>query len=215
MLRLYDDPQSIEARSFEIIRAELGSALPTDPLLAAIVIRVIHTTADFGFAETLRFSPGVLPAVVEALRKGAFIVTDTKMAEAGIDKTRLAKWGGSVRCFISDDDVVEAAKRGNTTRAVAAVDKVVAFDHGKAPLILAVGNAPTALFRICELIEKGTLLPAFVIGVPVGFVNVVESKKALIAAPVSFITFTGRKGGSTVAAAICNALLRLAEQHTG
>jgi precorrin-8X/cobalt-precorrin-8 methylmutase len=213
MDRLYTDPQGIEARSFEIIRAELGSALPTDPSLAAVVIRVIHTTADFGFAKTLRCSPGALPAVVAALRKGAVIVTDTKMAEAGIDKTRLSKWGGSVRCFISDSDVAEAAKRSNTTRAVAAVDKAAAFDHGKAPLILAVGNAPTALFRIGELIKAGTLSPAFVIGVPVGFVNVVESKEALIAAPVPFITFTGRKGGSTVAAAICNALLRLAEQN--
>jgi precorrin-8X/cobalt-precorrin-8 methylmutase len=209
MTRLYGDPQGIETRSFEIIRSELGGALPEDPAHAALLIRVIHTTADFGFAETLRFSEGALDAAAAALRKGALIVTDTKMAEAGIDKARLSKWGGSVRCFMQDEDVAERAKQNNTTRALAAVDKAASFERG-GPLIFAVGNAPTALFRVCELITAGTLSPDLVIGVPVGFVNVVESKETLMALNVPFITVIGRKGGSTVAAAICNALLRIA-----
>lgn len=206
----YDKPEEIEARSFEIIRGELGAAMPPlDPLLSAALIRVIHTTADFSHAENLRASPDAAALAVRALREGASIVTDTQMAKAGIDKKRLAQFGGQVYCFIADSDVAAAAKRNGTTRSLASMDKAAEID---APLIFAIGNAPTALARICDLGARGVLSPALVIGVPVGFVNVTESKELLMAGDLPYITIKGRKGGSAVAAAICNALLRLAEE---
>jgi precorrin-8X/cobalt-precorrin-8 methylmutase len=201
----YIKPDEIEARSFEIITSELSR--PLDPVLAPVILRVIHTSADFDYADTMTFSEGAVTAATEALRSGAHIVSDTNMVKAGVDKQRLRQFGGDIHCFIGDTDVAETAKRNGTTRALAAVDKAAAINK---PLIFAIGNAPTALLRICELKEAGKLKPELVIGVPVGFVNVVESKEVLIASGIPFITARGRKGGSNVAAAIVNALLRIA-----
>lgn len=195
-------PMEIEKRSFEIIESELPH--PIDPALAPIIKRVIHTSADFEYADTLCFSEDVVAKAHEAIKAGASIVTDTQMAKAGINKKNLAKYGGEVYCFIADEDVAKAAKEQGTTRSAASMDKAASL--GK-PLIFAIGNAPTALVRICELIEEGRLDPKLVIGVPVGFVNVVQSKEMIMREPVPYIVARGRKGGSNVAACIVNALL--------
>lgn len=198
-------PADIERRSFEIISAELeGRGIALLEETAPIVKRVIHTTADFDYAESLVFSPGVVETARAALRAGAAVVTDTQMARAGINKTSLARFGGEARCFMSDPDVAAGAKENGTTRAVASMDKASALPG---PLLFAVGNAPTALIRLCELVSEGSLRPAAVIGVPVGFVNVVEAKELLLESGVPCIVARGRKGGSNVAAAIVNALL--------
>lgn len=195
-------PMEIEARSFEIIERELPR--PLDPRVAPIVKRVIHATADFDYADALCFSDGAVEAALHALRQGAAIVTDTNMALSGINKPALHALGGAAYCFMADADVAEAAKASGTTRAARAVDKAAGLD---APLIFAIGNAPTALIRLYELIREGRLSPRLVIGAPVGFVNVVQSKELIMTAGVPYIVARGRKGGSGVAAAICNALL--------
>ena len=195
-------PMEIEARSFEIIESELPHAI--DPALAPVIKRVIHTSADFEYADSLCFSEGVLEKALDAIRDGAVIVTDTTMAMAGINKSALAKHGCEARCFIGDPDVADIAAKNGTTRAVASMDKAAGIDR---PLIFAIGNAPTALVRIYELVQEGKLSPRLVIGVPVGFVNVVQSKELIMTADVPYIVARGRKGGSNVAAAICNALL--------
>ena len=195
-------PMEIERRSFEIIESELPH--PLDPQLAPIIKRVIHTSADFEYADTLCFSPDVVNKALAAIRSGACIVTDTNMGKAGINKKTLAKHGGEVFCFMADEDVAAMAKANGTTRAVASMDKAASLDR---PLIFAIGNAPTALIRLYELIEAGKLRPELIIGVPVGFVNVVQSKELIMTADVPYIVARGRKGGSNVAAAICNALL--------
>ena len=201
-------PADIERTSISIITRELDElGLTPPPETAAVVKRVIHTTADFDYAKNLRFTPGAVQAAVRALQRGAVIVTDTNMALAGISRPGLAKLGCEAVCYMADPAVAEAAKQAGTTRAVAAMHRA-AREHPGA--ILAVGNAPTALLTIAEEIEAG-LRPALVIGVPVGFVNVVESKETLFAIceqhGVPAIAAMGRKGGSNVAAAICNALL--------
>ena len=201
-------PADIERTSISIITRELDElGLTPPPETAAVVKRVIHTTADFDYAKNLRFTPSAVQAAVRALQRGAVIVTDTNMALAGITKPGLAKLGCEAVCYMADPAVAEAAKQAGTTRAVAAMHRA-AREHPGA--ILAVGNAPTALLTIAEEIEAG-LRPALVIGVPVGFVNVVESKETLFAVceqhGVPAIAAMGRKGGSNVAAAICNALV--------
>ena len=201
-------PADIERTSISIITRELDElGLTPPPETAAVVKRVIHTTADFDYAKNLRFTPGAVEAAVRALQRGAVIVTDTNMALAGISRPGLAKLGCEAVCYMADPAVAEAAKQAGTTRAVAAMHRA-AREHPGA--ILAVGNAPTALLAIAEEIEAG-LRPALVIGVPVGFVNVVESKETLFAVceqhGVPAIAAMGRKGGSNVAAAICNALV--------
>lgn len=201
----YVKPDEIEKRSFEIIQSELKR--PLDPVLAPVIMRVIHTTADFEYVDSLAFSNGAVAHAAKALRQGVPIVSDTHMVKAGVDKKRLKAFGSDVYCFMQDEDVAEAARRNGTTRAKASIDKAAAM--GK-PVIFAVGNAPTALLRVCELKESGRLSPELVIGVPVGFVNVVESKEMLVRSGIPYITAMGRKGGSNVAAAICNALLRIA-----
>ena len=195
-------PMEIEARSFEIIESELPH--PIDAALAPVVKRVIHATADFDYADSLYFSDGALEAALQALRDGATIVTDTTMALSGINKGALAKHGCEAKCFIADADVAEAAAANGTTRASAAMDKAARIDR---PLIFAIGNAPTALVRLYELICEDALRPKLVVGVPVGFVNVVQSKELIMTAGVPCIVARGRKGSSNVAAAICNALL--------
>ncbi len=201
-------PADIERTSISSITRELDElGLTPPPETAAVVKRVIHTTADFDYAKNLRFTPGAVQAAVRALQRGAVIVTDTNMALAGISRPGLAKLGCEAVCYMADPAVAEAAKQAGTTRAVAAMHRA-AREHPGA--ILAVGNAPTALLTIAEEIEAG-LRPALVIGVPVGFVNVVESKETLFAIceqhGVPAIAAMGRKGGSNVAAAICNALV--------
>ena len=201
-------PADIERTSLSIITAELNElGLTPPPENAAVVKRVIHTTADFDYAKNLRFTAGAVAAGIAALRSGTPIVTDTNMALAGITKPGLAKLGGSALCYMADPEVAQIAKETGTTRAVASMHRAAA-EHPDA--IFAVGNAPTALLTIADEIESG-LRPALVIGVPVGFVNVVESKERLFsvceAHGVPCIAAMGRKGGSTIAAAICNALV--------
>ena len=197
-------PAEIEKRSFEIIESELPH--PLDPELAPIIKRVIHTSADFEYADSLCFSPDVVNKALDAIRRGACIVTDTNMGKSGINKKALARHGGEVFCFMADEDVARMAKENGTTRAVASMDKACSIDR---PLIFAIGNAPTALIRLYELIESGKVRPELIIGVPVGFVNVVPAKELIMEAGVPYIVARGRKGGSNVAAAICNALLYL------
>lgn len=200
-------PGEIEKRSFEIITAELGKR-ELDPVTAPIIKRVIHTTADFDYADSLCFSENVVERMKCALRGGACIVTDTQMAKSGINKRELTKYGGEVFCFMSDDDVAQAAKENQTTRAVASMDKAAEFlKKSDRKAIFAVGNAPTALVRLYELICEGRCAPEGIVGVPVGFVNVIEAKELILSTDVPYIVARGRKGGSNVAAAICNAVL--------
>lgn len=196
-------PMDIEKRSFEIISELLGDR-QLDPENEPIIKRVIHTTADFDYVENLCFSSHAAAKGLDALRSGCDIVTDTQMARAGINKSILAQLGGEVRCFMSDPDVAQEATERGVTRAAVSMEKAAALEK---PCIFAIGNAPTALFTLYSLIESGKLSPALVVGVPVGFVNVVESKEQIMTANVPYIVARGRKGGSNVAAAICNAML--------
>lgn len=200
-------PTEIEARSFEIIETELPH--PLDPILAPVIKRVIHTTADFDYVESLCFSQDVIQKAHSALKNGAYIVTDTNMAKSGINQAKLCAQGGEVFCFMADQDIAEKAKKNGTTRAVASMEKACELEK---PLIFAIGNAPTALVRLYELIREGKIHPQLVIGVPVGFVNVVQAKELIMEAGVPYIVARGRKGGSNVAAAICNALLYTMEK---
>ncbi len=196
-------PMEIETRSFEIITRELGDT-PLIPGTELIVKRCIHTSADFDYAKNLCFSDGVVEKAMQAIREGASIVTDTQMAKAGINKKALARYGGEVYCFMSDEDVAQAARENGTTRAVASMEKAAAMGEN---LIFAIGNAPTALIHLYEMIREGRIHPRLVIGVPVGFVNVVQSKELIMDTEVPYIVARGRKGGSNIAACICNALL--------
>ena len=202
-------PRDIERRSFEIITEELGDK-KLDPEKELIIKRCIHTSADFEYADSLCFSEGAVEKAMEALKNGACIVTDTQMGRSGINKRALARYGGEVYCFISDEDVAETAKKNGTTRATASMDKAAEM---KKPLIFAIGNAPTALVRLYELMEEGKINPALIIGVPVGFVNVVQSKELIMESKAPYIVAKGRKGGSNIAACICNALLYMIDDR--
>lgn len=195
-------PMEIEKRSFEIITEELQGRT-FDPWQEPIIKRVIHTTADFDYADNLVFSEGVVQTAHNLFREGACIVTDTKMAMSGINKTALATMGGEVYNFITDEDVIAQAKEQGLTRSAVCMDKAAKLDR---PVIYAIGNAPTALVRLYELMQEG-YRPALIIGVPVGFVNVVQAKELILSADVPSIIARGRKGGSNVAAAIVNALM--------
>lgn len=196
-------PMDIEKRSFAIITELLGDT-QLDPENELVIKRVIHTTADFDYVENLVFSPHTVGKGIAALREGCDIVTDTQMAKAGINKTILGRLGGEVHCFMSDPDVAAEAKERGVTRAIVSMERAAQLSR---PCVFAIGNAPTALISLHELIEAGKLDPALIIGVPVGFVNVVESKELFLDSPVPHIIARGRKGGSNVAAAICNAML--------
>lgn len=196
-------PMDIEKRSFEIITQELGDT-KLIPGTEMIVKRCIHTSADFDYAKNLCFSEDAVEKAIAAIKEGACIVTDTQMAKSGINKRALARYGGEVYCFMSDEDVAAAAKAYGSTRAAACMDKAAALDK---KLIFAIGNAPTALVRLYELINDGKIDPELIIGVPVGFVNVVQSKELIMETKVPYIVAKGRKGGSNIAACICNALL--------
>lgn len=199
-------PAQIETRSFEIIARELeaqGIVLPEEQ--APVIKRCIHTSADFDYARNLVFSENAVKEGLAALRGGASIVTDTQMARAGINKRRLAEYGGEVYCFMSDEDVAQKAAQAKTTRAAASMEKACSLEKD---LIFAIGNAPTALIRLCELVREGRIMPKLIIGAPVGFVNVVQSKEMVLTLEaVPYIVAQGRKGGSGIAACICNALI--------
>ena len=198
-------PEQIEQRSFEIIDGELkkrGIVLPKEQEM--ITKRVIHTTADFEYTDTLTFSEGAVGIARELLKKGADIVTDTNMALSGINKRSLAGLGGEVHCYMADETVAKLAKERGTTRAAVSMEMAAKIQK---PVIFAVGNAPTALIQIYEMMQGSDWRPAFVIGVPVGFVNVEAAKELILQTDVPFIINRGRKGGSNVAAAICNALI--------
>ncbi|ADW19157.1 precorrin-8X methylmutase [Desulfobulbus propionicus DSM 2032] len=198
-------PQDIETESFRIIERELG---PTtfSPEEFAVVRRAIHATGDFGFADTFRFHPQAISAGLAAIRAGKNILIDVNMGASGISKGLLARFGGQVICRVAEAETVALAKANGTTRSDAAMARSIDDNIG----IVAVGNAPTALLKVMELIDQGLFAPDLVIGVPVGFVNAAESKELLAAKPYPFITALGRKGGTPVAVAAVNALLRLA-----
>lgn len=198
-------PAEIEKRSFEIIQSELdklGIVLPKDQDM--VTRRVIHTSADFDYAHTLKYSSDAVSKAKELIRNGAHIVTDTNMALAGINKKVLAQFDGTAHCFMADEDVAEEAKRRGLTRAAVSMERAARL--GK-KVIFAIGNAPTALISLYQLMTDGIYTPDFVIGVPVGFVNVEAAKELFLDSDVPYIINKGRKGGSNVAAAICNALL--------
>lgn len=204
-------PAEIERRSFEIIKEELGGR--TFPAgIREVVCRVIHTSADFDYAENLRFSPDAVERGKAALLAGATVVTDTNMAFAGVNKAALQKCGAAARCFMAEEDVAREAKARGVTRAVVSMERAAALEG---PVIFAIGNAPTALIRLHELIRAGAASPALVIGVPVGFVNVVEAKELFLDGETPYIIARGRKGGSNVAAAIVNALLYQITEREG
>lgn len=202
-------PADIEARSMEIIESEMGPHAFTVEQLP-IVKRCIHTSADFDYMKNLRFTDHAVEAGLAAIRQGCTIVTDTKMAWSGVNKKVLEKFGGQAVCYMADADVAAEAKQRGETRATVSMERAAALTG---PVILAIGNAPTALVRSCQLMEEGKFSPALIIGAPVGFVNVVESKELLCSMEGEHIVAMGRKGGSNIAATICNALLYMASNN--
>ncbi len=199
-------PEEIESESFRIIDSEVGPH-PFDARQWPVVRRIIHTTADFELAKTSCFSPGVIERALQALRGGAKILCDTNMVLSGVNKARLAKLGGSIACHVADPQVALEAKAAGLTRSTFALRKGVAEGCS----IFLIGNAPTALFELLRLAESGEVQPELIVGVPVGFVGAAESKEALMATDLSYISIAGRKGGSAIAAAILNALMLQAE----
>ncbi len=198
-------PQDIEAESFRIIERELGpTAFAPDEF--AVVRRIIHATGDFSFAETLRFHPEAVAAGLAAIRSGRNLLVDVGMAAAGVSAHQLAPFGGRVLCRVAEPETATLARANGTTRSDAAMTRATGDNIG----IIAIGNAPTALLKVMDLIERRLIAPNLVIGVPVGFVNAAESKEMLAAKNYPFITALGRKGGTPVAVAAVNALLRLA-----
>lgn len=205
-------PMEIEKKSFEIIQTELGHEFleryPREQLL--VLFRVIHTTADFSYKDQLWFSENVMEKAKEAIKKRLPVITDTTMAASGINKQSLSRHKMEVHCFIGDGDVKEQAEKSGMTRSAVSVEKAAKLYP---ECIYVVGNAPTALMRLYELMEEKKIRPALVIGVPVGFVNVVEAKELIRMTGVPCIVARGRKGGSNVAAAICNALLYMDDRR--
>ena len=201
----YVKPADIEKRSFEIISKELsekGIFLPKEQEL--IIKRAIHTSADFEYADTLIFSENAVETALKLIRNGADIVTDTNMGLSGINKKVLSSYGGEAHCFMADESVATEAKKRDITRAAVSMERALKIDK---PVIFAIGNAPTALIALYEQMIKGNRKPDFIIGVPVGFVNVCAAKELFIDSDIPYIINRGRKGGSNIAAAICNALL--------
>ncbi len=198
-------PEEIEKRSFAIITEELLKRrifIPEEE--ASIIKRVIHTSADFDYTKTLCFSKDAVKRFRELIQNGADIVTDTNMTLAGINKKALAQFGGQVHCFMADEEVALLAKQRHMTRAAVSMEKAAQI---KKPVIFAIGNAPTALIKLYELSKERNWKPDFIIGVPVGFVNVEAAKELILETDIPYIVNRGRKGGSTIAAAICNAVL--------
>ena len=207
----YVRPQDIEKRSFAIISKELeekGIVLPKEQEL--VTKRAIHTSADFDYAKTMTYSAHAVGIAKKLIQNGADIVTDTNMALAGVNKKELAKYGGEAHCFMAEEEVAKIAKERGVTRAAVSMEKAAQIEK---PVIFAIGNAPTALIELYEMIKSGKYRPAFIIGVPVGFVNVVQSKELIMKADVPYIVARGRKGGSNIAACICNALLYMIDDR--
>lgn len=214
-------PEEIQERSFSIIRKELEEmGIRLNPKEEQIIVRAIHTTADFDYGKNLVFSPNAVETGIWTLKLGAVILTDTNMAKVGINKKKLEGLGGEVFCFMADQDVARIAKERGCTRAAVSMEKAAEWfgrkpeqkeqQKGRRPVIAVVGNAPTALIRLYELMEEGGFLPDLIIGAPVGFVNVVPAKELILRQEkVPYIIARGRKGGSNVAAAIVNALLTM------
>ncbi len=196
-------PAEIEKRSMEIIESEMPPHNFTAEQLP-IVKRCIHTSADFEYMNNLKFSENAIANAIKAIKEGVTIVTDTNMAKAGVNKKVIERFGGSAVCYIADEDVAKEAKERGETRATVSMERAAKIEGN---VILAIGNAPTALVKACELIEAGKFNPTLIIGAPVGFVNVCESKELLAETNCEFIVAMGRKGGSNIAAAICNALI--------
>ena len=202
-------PAEIESTSFDIIDREAGNHDFNDSQWS-IVRRMIHTTADFEFKDLVRFHPESIVAGIKAIRSGKLIITDTNMVRVGIRNQELAQFGVTVKCYMNDPQIHERAKSNGTTRAKVAVDMAV---EDMRDGIYVVGNAPTALLRLIELIGSGDARPALVIGLPVGFVNAAESKAALMEMEIPHISNIGRKGGSNLAASVVNALILLAAKE--
>ncbi|MEI7028231.1 precorrin-8X methylmutase [Paenibacillus sp. y28] len=202
-------PQEIEEHSFAMITEELGEHPFTEEQYP-VVQRVIHASADFELGRSLQFHPDAIRAGIKAIRSGQPVIADVQMVQVGISKPRLAKFGGDVRVYISDPDVMEEAKQLNTTRAIISIRKAIKETEGG---IYAIGNAPTALLELIRLVKEGAARPGLVIGVPVGFVSAAESKEELAKLDIPFITNLGRKGGSPVAVATVNALSLMAERE--
>lgn len=201
----YVRPQDIEKRSFAIISKELeekGIVLPKEQEL--VTKRAIHTSADFDYAKTMTYSAHAVGIAKKLIQNGADIVTDTNMALAGVNKKELAKYGGEAHCFMAEEEVAKIAKERGVTRAAVSMEKAAQIEKS---VIFTIGNAPTALIELYEMIQSGKYRPAFIIGVPVGFVNVEAAKDLILKTDVPYIINRGRKGGSNIAAAICNALL--------
>lgn len=207
-------PADIEKRSFEIITQELNQmGITVDEKYAHIVKRAIHTTADFDYANNLYFSENCLEKLNELILSGATIITDTNMGLSGINKSELAKYGIKAECFMADADVAKEAKEKGVTRASVSMQRAAGLNE---KIIFVVGNAPTALIELKKMMEEGVYTPDFVIGVPVGFVNVEVSKEMIIDSGIPCIVARGRKGGSNVAAAIVNAVLyKLRDEENG
>ncbi|QWU17901.1 precorrin-8X methylmutase [Paenibacillus sophorae] len=201
-------PQEIESKSFEIITEELGEH-PFTPEQYPVVQRIIHASADFELGRNIVFHPRAIEAGIAAILGGKKIVADVQMVQVGISKPRIQKFGGSVDVYISDPDVMEEAKRLNTTRAIISMRKAVREAEGG---IYAIGNAPTALLELIRMVKEGEAKPDLIIGMPVGFVSAAESKDELRKLDIPFITNLGRKGGSTVVVAAVNALAVMAEK---
>lgn len=201
-------PQEIEGKSFDMITEEIGEHLFTAEQYP-VVQRVIHASADFELGRSLVFHPDAIPAGIQAIKSGKLVVADVQMVQVGISKPRIEKYGGQVKVFISDPDVMEEAKRLNTTRAIISIRKAIKEADGG---IFAIGNAPTALLELIRLVKEGEAKPGLVIGMPVGFVSAAESKEELAKLDIPFITNLGRKGGSPVTVAALNAISLLAEQ---
>lgn len=202
---VYVLPEEIEKQSFAIISEELkqrGICLPKEQEM--ITKRVIHTSADFDYADTMTYSEDAVSIAKKLILEGADIVTDTNMALSGINKKALKRYGGTVHCFMAEEETARMAKKKGTTRAAVSMERAANL---KKPVIFAIGNAPTALIRLYELMGQEDFKPAFIIGVPVGFVNVEAAKELIMETEVPYIINRGRKGGSNIAAAICNALL--------
>lgn len=201
-------PEDIEKESFRIILSEMGAHSFSERELP-IVQRVIHATADFEMQQLIRFSPNAIDSAIRAIRSGCRVYSDVRMIEAGISRPLMESFHCVSGCYVSDPTVAAEAKRSGKTRSETAM-RLIGRDLENA--VVLIGNAPTALFEVLRLYEEEGIRPAFVVGVPVGFVNAVESKQALAESDLDFITVSGRKGGSTVAVAIFNALLRLAKR---
>ena len=209
----YVRPQDIEKRSFAIISKELeekGIVLPKEQEL--VTKRAIHTSADFDYAKTMTYSDHAVEIAKKLIQNGADIVTDTNMALAGVNKKELAKYGGEAHCFMAEEEVAKIAKERGVTRAAVSMEKAAQIEK---PVIFAIGNAPTALIELYEMMQSGKYRPAFIIGVPVGFVNVEAAKDLILKTDVPYIINRGRKGGSNIAAAICNALLYMLDSSRG